>query len=232
MKTLIPAALLLLLFAACDSGNDALDPIQVQVAKDVEADPTTGRDPTTGQAISNGLFTLFDLDGGAIRLSSSETDKAKRQQDSTSAGWDIGLRGTTIVFNGGISGPGTVEAQLLKEAFADVKEAPASGYLADGAGTCPGIDTPGGTMPGHPYVLCLGSGNGWYTYDAENMVILPTAGRTVVLKTSEGDYAKMRILSYYKGSPAAPTVNSEGRYYTFEFVVRKGGSRDLSSTGS
>ena len=228
----VPAALFL---AACDSSGDdgnGPPPLSVQLATDLEADPAVGRDSTTGQPISNGLFTLFDLENGSMLLSSSQTDSAIRHRDSASTTWDIGFRGTTLILNGGTSGPGSGAAQILKEAFADVKEAPESGYVADGDNECPTIDTPIGPMPGEPYAICTGSDNGWYTYNTQSNTILPTAGRTIVLKTGDGNYAKVRILSYYKGNPPAPTPSSPSRYYTFEYVVRTGASRDLTSAGN
>ena len=58
--------------------------------------------------------------------------------------------------------------------------------------------------------------------------ITPIAGRTIVLTTGEGGYAKVRILSYYRGNPATPSGDS--RYYTFEYVVQPDGSRDFQAT--
>lgn len=218
--------------AACDSTDPVVETdLDVQTATDVEADPTSGRDPNTGRAISNNLFTLYDLDAGEVVLSSNETDADVRAADSTSTVWDVGFRGTTVIVNGGTSGPGEGTARLLAEAFADVTEAPAGGYAADGDNTCPAVETQFGTAPGAPYAVCTGSGNGWYTYDGA--VVTPIAGRTVVLTTGDGErYAKLRVLSYYRGAPTAPTQDSEGRYYTFEYVVQPDGSRDFETTAA
>jgi len=239
-NTLIPVKTLLLsctlcgfvfLMAACDSAEpDPPVPLDVQTATDVEADPATGRDPNTGRTISNNTFTFFDLDAGKIVLSSSEMDAARRQQDSVATVWDIGFRGTTIIFNGGTSGPGSVVAQLLIAPFAEVLEAPAEGYVADGENTCPSVETPAGTFPGAPYVICGGSGNGWYNYDGNTLLILPIPGRTIALRTSEGHYAKIRILSYYQGSPNPPDPDIPARYYTFEYIVQPDGSRNFETT--
>ena len=56
----------------------------------------------------------------------------------------------------------------------------------------------------------------------------PIAGRTIALTTGDGDYAKLRILSYYRGNPATP--GGDSRYYTFEYVVQPDGSRDFETT--
>ena len=221
-----------LTLSACDSTEpDEVVDLEVETAADVEADPTTGRDPDTGAPIANDLFTLYDLDAGEVVLSSSETDESVRQRDSASTAWDLGFRGTTIIVNGGTSGPGEGAAQILTEAFADVTEAPASGYVADGANTaCPAVETPGGSFPGAPYAICTGSDNGWYNYTPATNLIAPIPGRTIVLTTGDGDYAKVRILSYYRGNPTPPDASAPSRYYTFEYVVQPDGSRDFDTT--
>lgn len=219
---------------ACDSTEP--DPVfvdlEVETAVDVEADPTLGRDPVTGRPLSNDLFTLYDLDAGEIVLSSNETDPAVRAADSTSTAWDIGFKGTTIIFNGGTSGPGQGSAQLVTETFAAVTEAPESGYVADGSNEdCPAVETPAGTFPGAPFAICTGGDNGWYNYNPAQNLISPIPGRTIVLTTGDGDYAKVRILSYYQGNPATPNPQADAsRYFSFEYVVQPDGSRDLQRT--
>ncbi len=222
----------LLALTACDS-NDASDdvtPLNVQTATNVEGDPTTSVDPMTGRPSgNNNLFTLYDLESGEIVLSSFETDRSIRERDSASTAWDIGFKGSTLIFNGGTSGPGQGAAQLVSETFASIAVAPESGYVADGSNTdCPAVETPAGSFPGSPYAVCTGSNNGWYNYDGA--ILTPLAGRTIALRTGEGNYAKVRILSYYRDMPTAPTQESPSRYFTFEYVVQPDGSRNLSET--
>ncbi|MEM6288891.1 MAG: HmuY family protein [Bacteroidota bacterium] len=225
-----------LTLTACDSTDPEPDPIplNVQTAADVEADLAIGFGPQG--PVGRDLFTLFDLDTGQIVLSSNETDAATRAADSTGTAWDIGFRTTTIIVNSGISGPGSVEAQLLTETFASVTEAPAAGYLADGDNTCPAVQTPVGPAPGVPYAICTGSDNGWYNYNQPTNLVSPIPGRTIVLQTSEGNFAKIRILSYYQGNPVAPVTTpgdpnaDASRYYTFEYVVQPDGSRGFETT--
>ncbi|GAB5534913.1 MAG: hypothetical protein Rubg2KO_11620 [Rubricoccaceae bacterium] len=234
--TRIPFAVLIgaLAFTACDTTGTDLDPValNVQTATSIAADPTSGRDPNTGQPLSNNLYTLYDLDAGEIVLASSETDATVRQRDSSSTVWDIGFKGSTIIINGGTSGPGQGAAQIVNEAFAAVTEAPAIGYTADGANTtCPEVVTPGGTVPGSSLAICTGSDNGWYSYSPQQNLLSPIAGRTIVLMTGDGNYAKVRILNYYEGNPATPDPNQDAsRYFTFEYVIQPDGSRDFQET--
>ncbi len=221
----------LVVIGACDSSEPDIVPLEVLIAEDIPADPASGRDSTTGQAISNNLFTLYDLDENQIVLSSSVIDAAQRRADSTSTVWDIGFRGTTIIFNGGDSGPGQARAQILVQLFDEVVEAPVDGYIADGENsTCPQIQTPAGPVPGSTLAICAGSDNGWYNYNSEAGLISPIPGRTIVLKTATGNYAALRILSYYLGSPNPPDADAPSRYYTFEFVLQTDGSPDLRTT--
>ena len=231
LKTSFSAVICMIIFAACDSTSTEPEPIplETQTASDVPADPVSGRDQTTGRAISNNLFTLFDLDENKIILSSSVTDPTQRRADSTATVWDIGFRGTTIIFNGGESGPGEAQAQILTQPFHEVTEAPGDGYIADGKNTtCPPIQTPAGPVPGSTLAICTGSGNGWYNYDSG--LISPIPGRTIVIKTATGDYASLRILSYYRGNPNPPDSNEPSRYYTFEYILQADGSKDLQNT--
>jgi len=223
----------IVLVGACDSTSSDPEPIPLmtQIAEDVPADPVSGRDSTTGRALSNNLYTLYDLESNEIILSSSTTDSSQRREDSTGTVWDIGFKSTTIIFNGGESGPGEASAQIMKQPFDEVVEAPAEGYVADGENTtCPQVQTPVGPVLGSTLSICTGSKNGWYSYDSDQGLISPIPGRAIVMKTATGNYASLRILSYYQGNPNPPDASKPSRYYTFEFIVQKDGSRDLRNT--
>lgn len=128
--------------------------------------------------------------------------------DSLSSQWDIGLNATTIIANtengGGI--------QTLNASFTDVNEAPTSGYGE--------------------------SVTDWYVYTGEapsgpKHAILPKDNLTLLVKTADDQYAKVRIISYYKGNPDTSSedfinfIRPESRYYTFEFGIQLDGSTTL-----
>ncbi|MBK7652567.1 MAG: HmuY family protein [Flammeovirgaceae bacterium] len=100
------------------------------------------------------------------------------------------------------------------EFFDELAEAPETGYLSDND------VAPIGGAPNTNLAIHTGSGKGWYTYDGAGMVNKPTAGKIILVKTSENRYAKMEILSYYKDAPANPTFNNTARYYTFRYVYQ------------
>lgn len=201
--TTYPLLLLLAVFglAACDSSDpiEEPDPLVVETAEDIAADPATGRDPETGEAISLNQFAFYSLRDGELMLAYDAEDRT----DSTSADWDLAFRGTDVIANeangGGI--------QVVTGAFEEVTEAPADGYL--------------GALPG-------GSGAGWYTYNPATNTITPTPGRTIVVRTPGGQYAKVRIVSYYEGAPAEiDPFEDAARYYTFDYVLQPDGTRSF-----
>lgn len=210
------AALLALLFLlpACDStDNGSGEALDVQTAEDIVADPVVSRDPATGATITSGRFTFYSLRENRVVLNYDNTNRA----DSASTKWDIAFRGTTILINGGTSGPGQGGAVVVEDVFEDVLEAPAT-INVDGANTACTTR----------YAICTGSGNGWYTYNPATNIVAPTPGRTLVIRNADGTFAKVRILSYYEGNPATIDPNTDAdRHYTFEYIYQPDGSRSF-----
>ncbi|MEM9023411.1 MAG: HmuY family protein, partial [Bacteroidota bacterium] len=161
---------------------------------------------------SGSHYTLFNLSSGEIiPIADSATNR-----------WDIGFKGTTIILNGGISGPGSVTGQVMQTDFNDLMVAPASGYASDDAS---GLAVPSGT------------GNGWYNYvGPPTHIIEPIDGRTVVVQTNNGNFAKISLTSYYAGNPdlSQYTVHppfEPSSHYTFRYFVQPDGSDNLDHTG-
>ena len=202
MKSLLrifPLALALILFAACDSDPNVVDTpvdLEVQMATDIPADPIVGI--VGGRPVGAGVITYFSLRTGQVVA------------DSASIDWDLAFQATTIFVNGGTSGPGQGGAMMMEAAFEEVTEAPATGYA---------MDSPDGMA------VPSGSGNGWYNYNPAVQLVSPIPGRVIVVRTADGRFGKVRILSYYRGAPAEPTSESESRYYTFEYVFQPDGTR-------
>lgn len=191
-------------FTGCTEDDEPL-PVVATTVTNLAADPGTGFNPTTGQP--TGLtrkFTLFSFKTGEIILNT----------DSATNKWDLGFNGTTIIVNSATSGPGTSQAQVVSGIFDELAMAPTDGYKSDND-VAPIAGAPNANL-----AIPTGSGQGWYTYDGANMVNKPTPGKIIVVKTSEGRFAKMEILSYYKDAPANPTFNNTARYYTFRYVYQ------------
>ncbi len=207
MKSILSLVVLVgfvIAFTGCSEDDEPL-PVVATTFSNLAADPGTGFNPSTGQP--TGLtrkFTLFSFKtGGIIANTDSATNK-----------WDLGFNGTTIIVNSATSGPGTSQAQIVSGIFDELNTAPDAGYKSDND------PAPIAGAPNANLAIPTGSGQGWYTYDGAAMVNRPTAGKVIVVKTSEGRYAKMEIISYYKDAPASPTSTNAARYYTFRYVYQ------------
>lgn len=131
------------------------------------------------------------------------TGKEVAASEAKTAKWDIAFSKTTIAINGGTSGPGQGGAIVQEKPFDGVTEAAKEGYKSD--------SDAGFAIPG-------GSGNSWYKYDMSVHAILPIVGRSILVKTADGKFAKVEIISYYKGAPEeVPT--EESSYYTFRYAL-------------
>jgi hypothetical protein len=204
MKTNFKAILILaampVVFNSCKKDNE----------EDITPTPTSTSAlevKTTSNIFANnadGHFTFFSLRTNAeVALADSATNK-----------WDVAFFSTKILTNAGTSGSGSGGAVVLAQAFADVATAPADSlFKTDNTFSALAIPN--------------GSGNGWYNYDGVNMVINPIAGRTLVIRTADGKFAKMEILSYYQNAPAVPTSLDVARYYTFRSSFQSDGSKAL-----
>jgi hypothetical protein len=187
---------LLLSTTGCEEDEPVIStPVKVEAKsfKNLAADAAT---PRTNR------FTLFRLADGAIVPNT----------DSASTKWDLGFRATTIIVNGGTSGPGKGAAQIVNGIYAELKEAPLEGYAVDA--------NPNFAIP-------TGSDKGWYNYNSSTNLIMPIAGKVIMLRTADGKYAKMEVISYYENAPANPSTADKGRFYTFRYSYQADGTRRL-----
>lgn len=152
---------------------------------------------------TDGTAKLFHVDSYTF----FDFETSETVEDSLSSQWDLGFNATTIIANSGNGGG----VQLLNIEFELVDEAPVSGYEATLA-------------------------EKWYNYTGEaasgpKHAILPIEGKTLVVKTADEKYAKVRIISYYKGNPDTSSedfanfIRPTDRYYTIEFAIQTDGSR-------
>jgi len=83
----------------------------------------------------------------------------------------------------------------------------------------------------------LGSSSGYAFYDfygamfpgqANRAHIVYNLPRTIIIKTAKGNYAKVMIYSFYKGSPLSPTLDSVAPYLTFKYTILKDGTKNFN----
>jgi len=174
----------------------AADPVETQTVTNLYA-PADVRDHQTGEVTTMNEYVYFDFSTG-------------KTVDKT-AGWDIAFKGTSIIVNGGVNGTGNVSVSIVTSTFADLKEVPSADQFKQ--------DTESGTA------IPSGSGNGWYNYNPTNHLITPIAGKIIVVKTSNGNYAKMEILSYYENAPINPDPSVDKQdTFTFNYAYQKNGT--------
>jgi hypothetical protein len=192
----------LLVFTAC--GNDPEDetPIETIVSEEVRDLP----------ALSSSEYTFYNL----------RTNQVVNKSDSASLNWDIAFAGTTIRFNGGVSGPGQGGATMVIGTFETISSAPANSIVADSE---------------QMLAISPMAGTSWYNYTGPignpPFAILPIPGRIIVFRTADGKYGKLEIESYYQGQPSPNysdpsfinlSTRPPSRYYNFRYLVQQNGS--------
>lgn len=154
-----------------------------------------------------------DTSGQTFKLFSFKNNAVVPVSDSATTNWDIGFKSTTIIVNSGVRGPGQAAIQLLLGTdFTTLKAAPDAGYKTEDSYTTYAI-------------VASNTASKWYNYNPDTHIISPVPGSVIVMKTADGKYVKMRIISYYKDNPATPDDNSIPRNFTFEFVYQPDGSK-------
>lgn len=189
-----------LIFSSCSDSSTGVNNVESQLKVHTAKNIKAN---ISGSRNGTPNYTLFDLKTGKVVT------------DSTSRRWDIGFSGTNIIINGGVSGPGNGGAVVVDNAFKKVPAAPTdSGFLVDTKKSrviTEWYEYTGGANPAH--------------------AILPLPKTTIILRTGDGNhYAKIKILSYYKGSPEVPSKlfknnRPPSRYYTFKYVLQLNGTR-------
>ena len=194
---------------ACTKDEETIVvPVSAITVKDLAADTVTGLG-LDGRPQSAGTTTYYSLVDNKIVAST----------DVSSTKWDIAFSSTKILVNCGTSGPGIGGAFVFKGLFDDLKTLPVdSTFATDNSNAA-------------SFAIPLGSGRAWYTYDGLTTLVSPIAGRVLVIRTATGKFAKIEIISYYKGGvtlPASASVNDKlfkQRYYTFRYAYQPNGSK-------
>jgi hypothetical protein len=170
------------------------------------SDDTTNNNNNTN--LNSVKVTNFSADtsGQTFKLFSFKNNAVVPVADSATTKWDIGFKSTSIIVNSTPYGPGQAGIQLLAGTdFATLKIAPDAGYNLGS----------------------LASSSKWYNYNPDTHIISAVPGVVIALKTADGKYVKMRIISYYKDNPATPDQTSLSRFYTFEYVYQPDGSKNF-----
>lgn len=184
-------AALLLVLSACKKEDKKPDPLPAQSASLL----------ASANPAPMGPFTHFSFEQGtSLSPASAETDD-----------WDFGMRFTTMIVNGGVSGPGMAGVQIVQGVFDEITEAPQDGYQVDAEGDLAVKDAD------------------WYVY--QNFQFSPIAGRVFLFRTGKGKYAKMEVLSAEpvddQGQIVTPPTFPTQFRYNIRYVIQPDGSRQF-----
>ncbi|MGG9970445.1 HmuY family protein [Ferruginibacter sp. SUN002] len=113
-------------------------------------------------------YTFFSLKNGSVIPNI----------DSSTNKWDFGLRRTSFIFNSHAFGLGNAGVIVADGIYADITEAPTTGYA---------YDTTTSKLAVPSYKL-------WADYNPATYSFVPKAGKTFIIRTAEGMYAKMELL--------------------------------------
>ncbi len=122
----------------------------------------------------------FDIDEGR---------ELKADEAFATNAWDLSFQRYEVTMNGGGGNPtGAVQVAVLRDtAWESLTTAPSEGYRQDGSET-----------------VFNGVEGGWYFYDLTKHRLVPRNELLYVVRSSEGRFFKLKMLSYYDdaGTPA------------------------------
>jgi hypothetical protein len=115
----------------------------------------------------------------------------------------------------GPEGTGNAALVLVKKSFDQVTEAPSDGEFEASESYA--------AWDGFP-----ASHIGWYNYELDTHIMRAIAGRTIVIRTAKGKYAKLEMISLYKDNPENPMATSPRPYIYCRYWIQEDGSRNLA----
>jgi len=190
----------------------------VIACSDDDKNPT---DPTKNLIEPTEILNLATFNpeaGDTLVYFSLRENKVIDPSKANTADWDVLLHRTNIYVNQGFRGPGNGGAFVLRNTdFETLEELPADSALYQEISA---VDR----------AIPTGSGKGWYNYDFAKMIVTPIPGVVLAIRTADGRYAKLKILSYYGGYPnniPDDPYQREDRVYSFRFAFQPNGTKSF-----
>ena len=203
LKLLAMFAFIAFMVVACSDDDD--DNNTNPVAEMIKADSTLN------------LLTFNSNAGDTVKLFNLREGRVVSIDSLMTTAWDVGFLRTTIFVNSPNKGVGQGGAFVLRNSiFDEVAEVPADSTFYDESGTIRAIPT--------------GSGKGWYLYDMTKSEVTPKVGVVLMIRTANGKYAKMEILSYYQGFPnniPSDVMQRVDKCYSFRYVYQPNGTKSF-----
>ena len=160
--------------------------------------------PSIRAEVKEATVTIDATNREAFAFFSFDTGKEVPVEDQNiSLDWDLGLKRTEVIVNGGSSGNGKGGALILEKAkFSEITEAPADGYVSD-----------------TEKIATLARGDGWYNYTGPPTHQILIRDKVFILQTAKGHYAKMFFVDYYKEKVSG--------HITISYAYQDDGSRSF-----
>ncbi len=164
--------------------------------------------------------------GGAAKTVyfSFVTNTTVDSSQKKTANWDIAftnIYNSYVTINNGTNpvspgygGSTSGALYIVNKPFDSVKTVPASTEI--------NINGSAG-MDGYPSA----SWPGWYQYNMTTHILTTIQGKTLVIRMANGKYAKLEMMSLYKGNPASPSLSTPVPYLSFRYWVQQDGSTNL-----
>lgn len=163
--------------------------------------------PLTRSEVKENTITIDATNQEDFAFFSFDTGEVVTVKDqNVSLDWDLGLKRTEVIVNGGSSGNGKGGAIVLEKAnFSEITEAPVDGYVAD-----------------TEKIATLARGDGWYNYTGPPRHQILIRDKVFILQTAKGHYTKMFFVGYYKDNEA-----KDSGHITITYAYQDDGSRNF-----
>ncbi len=155
------------------------------------------------EALTPMLVKDLDLANGKILYNLSEGRIIPSSEENTDK-WDVAFDRVSILANN--------KGQMILKDFDAVEIAPQDNYLTGESGSGVEIED--------------GQGKSWYHYNPDTHAVSAVDGRTFIVMTSQGTYAKLQILSYYKQEDPE---KGAPRFLTFRYAHQDNQTSSLAS---
>ncbi len=192
----------------------------INLPGDIQKTIKAGHIPVYFSLEETKIINSFTTDGRLLELS-----EALKKSDK----WDIcfgGIYNSEITINSklmpkssGYNGVGLGMLYVTDTPYFKVIEAPSNAVFeafAEDQTTVGWNDYPKGHL-------------GWYFYSLNSHIMRSIKGRTIIIKTAKGKYAKIEMNTLYFNNPEKPTIHTPAPYFNFRFYLQNNGSRDLNS---
>jgi hypothetical protein len=206
---------LIFLLAACSKKDNQLDSPDGHSTTIADLVGDTSAQMSQGTPFTTLYFSFAT--GSAVTI--SDPDKITTKWDLAFTGpynAEVFINYGGYEYNPGYGGPGQGAVIQVDVPYDKVDTAPDAATFNASTLTKIGWDA--------------GSGRGWFFYSLDNHIAVPVKNRTFVIRTAAGKYAKLELLSMYKGNPPVVTdLYWPAPYFTFRYFVQEDGSNHLKT---